>query len=121
MMRAPDLYEILRGLRPGLDECISQMFVPLMYHIEDKVIRELLHLDVEVDSDNLLLAPPNDDIYWKYILPFIDMAQGRVDLYREGRALFQEAWKRLERQLFLGKGEIETVEKQDWTPPAPWV
>ena len=114
-MRAPDLFMVLTRMRPEHTEYINGMFVPLMYHLEQKVIHELLHRDLEVDSDNLLIPPTHDELYWKNILPYVDLGVGNVEMYREGRALFLEAWENLRRRIFLQNGEFEVAPKgEDW-------
>ena len=118
MMRSPDLFMILCAMRPGLDEYISGIFVPLMYHIEHKVIHELLHLEnVDADPDNLLLPPPYYDLYWKYILPQIDLGQGKIEMYKAGQAEFREAWDHLCRQVYLQDGKLDIVIKEKEEEP----
>ena len=115
-MRHIDLCSMLCKLRPDAQEYVSQVYAPLLYQIEQKVIRELLHLEREVNFEELVLPPPYEEVYWTYILPFVDLGQGNVQMYREGRALFAEAWENLQRNVFAQNGEFKTAVqgKDDW-------
>ena len=107
-LHARDLYEQLCGMRPGMEEYIGGAYLPLLHHIEERVIHEVLHTGIVVDPENLVLPPPHDDVYWKYILPFLDLGLGKIEMYREGMKVFQEAWNRLFRHIHLeGTGFLE--------------
>ena len=115
-MRDIDLCSLLCKLRPEAQEYITQMYAPLLYQIEQKVTRELLHLEREIDLENLVLPPPFEEVYWTYILPFVDLGRGDVQMYREGRVLFSEAWENLRRSVFE-QGEnfkIAVKGRDDW-------
>ena len=100
-LRAKDLYDALCGMRPGMEEYIGNAYPILLCHIEERVAHEVLHTNIVVDPENLVLPPPHDDIYWKYILPQLDLGLGKVEMYREGMKVFQEAWNRLCRHVHL--------------------
>jgi len=115
-MRDSDVYGTLSVLRPEHAEYIGNLFLPLLCHLEDKVIHELLHRDLKIDLDNLVLPPPHDDLYWMYILPIVDMGLGNIEAYREEQKAFEKAWNKLRRRIFLQKGEFQIAEKveDDW-------
>ena len=43
---------------------------------------EVPEWEIDDDDPELLIAPPHDQVYYMYLLPFIDFAQEEMDLYQ---------------------------------------
>jgi hypothetical protein len=107
-----DLFELLCSLRPNMDRSyIGNIYELLLFHIETRVIDELMHSKQRFDPEHLLLRAPHDDVYWKYILQHLDLGQGNIDQYRVDRQLFEEAWERLSNRVFQAGGVLDIPDR----------
>ena len=103
-MTKGDIIQFLKAVRHDLEESfIEDVCEFLLYHLEEKIRREVLHLDEEYNHSDIILLPPYDEIYWRYVLAFLSLAEEKVDVYKENQKLFEAAWDNLCRQVFQQK------------------
>lgn len=113
-MTMNDIFSFINAIRPNMDqERLWGLYEEAIYHLEEKIRQEVLHLDVKFDHKNLALPTPYDDVYWTYIMSMIHLEDGRIEVYREYRKQFEEAWENLCRQVFLQK---EAFRLAPWFP-----
>ena len=118
-MIKPDIYILVQEMRPNMEKFyFENLYEPLIYHLETKIRKEVLHLDEKYDTIHLSLKSPHDDVYWTYVLMHLDLINGNMELYEEDRKMFEEAWKNLCRQVFLQKENFEIAELSD--PEMEW-
>ena len=99
-----DVLTFIGQVYPEMEpELVRDLCEVLLYHIEERIRQEVLHLDEKFDHQNLILATPHDDVYWTYALSMIHLVQKNMEAYREYRKLFAEAWENFCRQFFLQK------------------
>ncbi len=103
-MTKGDIVTFVSQVCPEMDPGLQlDLCGALLYHLEERIREEVLHLKEKFDQQNLILATPHDDVYWSYVLSLIYLIQGKMELYREYRKLFDEAWENLCRQAFRQK------------------
>ena len=112
-MYASDLFGLIQTLRQAeSDDTFEWTYLPLLEHIEHRVIHEVLEKDWPIDPGILVLDPPYDDVYWTYIMSMFDLKEGKMEQYREGQKLFLAAWKNLRRDVFLRKGVFANLDSE---------
>ncbi len=113
-MTKSDIFLFLNCMAPEMNaEQLDSICEAMIYHIEEKIRQEVLHLDQRFDHQNLALAAPYDDVYWTYILSLLHLKAGNMEAYRESRKLFEEAWENFCRQVFVQK---EAFKLAPWYP-----
>ncbi len=106
-MKKIDILTFVGQVYPEMEEVLVRDFCEvLLYHIEERIRQEVLHLDEKFDHENLILATPHDDVYWTYVLSMMYLVQKNMEAYREYRKLFEEAWENFCRQFFLKKDDF---------------
>ena len=104
MMIMNDIVMFVVTARPDLERCyIEEVCDFLFYHLEEKIRCEVLHFDQPFNHKDIALLPPYDDVYWRYVLAFIALQEGKLEVYREQQKLFEQAWDNFCRQAFLQK------------------
>ena len=94
----------MKLLYPEVEELYIDMIADfLLYHLEEKIRKEVLFLEDTYDHETLVLDAPYDDVYWRYLIAFMELTQGRMELYRENQKLFEQAWENFCRQVFIQK------------------
>ena len=103
-MTKNDIVMFLNVARPDLEETFMENICDfLIYHLEEKIRQEVLHLDQKYNGVDISLTAPYDELYWRYVLAFLALLEGKVDVYRESQKLFEQAWDNFCRQVFLQK------------------
>ena len=113
-MKKSDIILFLKTVRHDLDEdYIDNVCFFLLYHLEEKIRREVLDLDEEYGPGDIILPPPYDEIYWRYILTFFALTEGKIDEYKENQKLFEAAWDNFCRQVFRQKENFRLNSRLD--------
>ena len=114
-MISMDMHDIklfLNLVRPDLGETYVDNLVNfLLWHLEDKIRKEVLNIETEVHTDFFTLPNPYDDVYWWYVFSFLDLMEGKMDRYQESYKQFELAWDNLCRHVFTEKENFKLNER----------